>query len=327
MRYRPLGKSGIQVSEIGFGGWGIGGVTPGATSYGPTDDAVSRQALETAFECGITFYDTANVYGAGKSEQLIGETFQKRRDRVVIASKAGMSAYDAAPDFSATAIHASITGSLTRLRTDYIDLLQLHNPPADQPALDETIRCLETLRAAGTIRAIGISLHSPGDGLVFLGRYDLDAIQVNLNLLDQRAVECGLLTAASGKTGVIGRTPLSFGLLTDVADPNMAFRADDHRSRWPRAQIERWIKSGRDIAGSIATREGQSLAQIALRYCISPAAVSTIVPGILTSHEARTNASTSDLGALAAEELRLIGETYRRTNIFASEPIRPRSFG
>ena len=144
MRYRPLGSSSIQVSVVGFGAWGIGGRTPGATSYGATDDAVSRRALEEAFDRGITFYDTASVYGDGHSEELIGECFDGRRHEIVIATKAGITSSFRGYDFSAPALRASLEGSLRRLRTDYVDLFQLHNAGPDvvlhQPHIVELLQ-------------------------------------------------------------------------------------------------------------------------------------------------------------------------------------------
>ena len=127
MKYRPLGKTGLIVSEIGFGAWGIGGRTVGTTSYGDTDDAMSLAALRRARECGISFFDTSAAYGNGHSEELIGQAFEGSRTSIVIATKAGYDSWDRPPDFSPAAITVSAEASLRRLRTDYIDLLQLHN--------------------------------------------------------------------------------------------------------------------------------------------------------------------------------------------------------
>ena len=129
MRYRPLGKTGLQVSEIGFGAWGIGGRTVEQTSYGDTDDRTSLAALDRALERGITFFDTSAAYGNGHSEELIGRAVRGKRSRAVITTKAGYEAWDQPPDFSPSAIVASTERSLARLGTDYLDLLQLHNPP------------------------------------------------------------------------------------------------------------------------------------------------------------------------------------------------------
>jgi aryl-alcohol dehydrogenase-like predicted oxidoreductase len=129
MDTRPLGP--LRVSVIGFGAWGIGGLTPKATSYGETDDAVSRRALHEALDLGITFFDTSSVYGDGRSERLIGELAASQRDRMVIATKGGIAPGYAGYDFSSPALRASLEASLRRLRTDHVDLFQLHNASAE----------------------------------------------------------------------------------------------------------------------------------------------------------------------------------------------------
>ena len=131
MNYRSLGRTGLVVSEIGFGAWGIGGRTVSQTSYGDTDDRTSLAALARAQDCGITFFDTSAAYGNGHSEELIGEALAGVRHEAVLATKAGYEAWDQPPDFSAAAIVASTERSLARLRTDYVDLLLLHNAPLD----------------------------------------------------------------------------------------------------------------------------------------------------------------------------------------------------
>jgi aryl-alcohol dehydrogenase-like predicted oxidoreductase len=127
MKYRPLGRTGLSVSEIGFGCWGLGGVTPGATSYGEVDDAASLKALHRALDLGITFYDTSNLYGDGHSEELLGEAFTGRRDKVVIATKAGRSTYDTEA-YTPAELRRSVEASLRRLRSDYVDVVQVHSP-------------------------------------------------------------------------------------------------------------------------------------------------------------------------------------------------------
>src|SRR5215831_10165864 len=145
MNYRPLGRTGLIVSEIGFGAWGIGGRTVEQTSYGDTDDGVSLAALAQALDRGVTFFDTSAAYGDGHSEELIGRAVKRRRDKVVIATKAGYESWDRPPDFSPATVTASAERSLRRLGTDYLDLLQLHNPPAEllvAPELREAIQQL-----------------------------------------------------------------------------------------------------------------------------------------------------------------------------------------
>ena len=160
MKYRPLGKTGLTVSEIGFGAWGIGGRTSGTTSYGDTDDRTSLAALGRALDSGITFFDTSAAYGDGHSEALIGRAFGGCRDKVVIATKAGYESWDRPPDFSADAVVASTEKSLARLRSDYVDLLQLHNPTSEVLGDERLREALARLKAAGKIRAWGVSAKS-----------------------------------------------------------------------------------------------------------------------------------------------------------------------
>ena len=190
MEYRALGRTGLTVSVVGFGGWGIGGPTPGADSYGVRSDAENLAALGKAFDCGITFYNTAAAYGAGHSESLIGRAFHgSNRDQVVIATKAGVERFGEAPDWRPGALRASVEASLARLDTDRIDLLQLHNPPTallrERP---EILAALDKLRAAGKIRAWGLSLKSPLEGNDALRSLDAPVLQVNLNQIGRAHV-------------------------------------------------------------------------------------------------------------------------------------------
>jgi len=317
MRYRTLGDTELVVSEIGFGAWGIGGQTSGATSYGPTSDDASRDALRSAFDQGITFYDTASVYGDGHSEELLGEVFAGRRDRVVIATKAGRSVYADRPDYSGTAVRRSLEGSLRRLRTDYVDLLQLHDPPLAVLRDGDALATLERLRAEGKLRAVGVSVRSPDDGLHAVRDLGLRAAQVNLSLIDQRARDNGLLTlAAELGAGLIARTPLCFGLLSGRVAPDALFDPSDHRSGWPRPQIARWAEASRLFIAAVAERERQTPAQLALRFCLSFPGVSTVIPGMLTAAEVVENAIASDLGPLGPRDLAEIARVYGSHTFF-----------
>ena len=162
MKHRALGTTGIAVSEIGFGAWGIGGRTAGATSYGDTDDELSLAALGNALDAGITFFDTSPAYGSGHSEALIGRAFAgARRDRVVIATKAGYTDWTQPPDFAPGAIRRSLEASLRRLGTDRVDVLQLHNPAPALFATGVLAAALDGLVAEGKARCWGVSVKAP----------------------------------------------------------------------------------------------------------------------------------------------------------------------
>jgi aryl-alcohol dehydrogenase-like predicted oxidoreductase/nucleoside-diphosphate-sugar epimerase len=321
MRTRSLGRSGLVVSEIGFGCWGIGGLVAGA-SYGRTDDRTSLSALQRALDRGITFFDTADSYGDGHSEELLGQAFGNRRDQVVIATKAGHPDFRRPPDFSPPQLRRSAEGSLRRLRRERIDLLQLHNPTIDllrqQPEILET---LEALRREGKIGAFGVSTKAPAEAVLAIREFAIPVVQVNFNLVDHRALESGLLElAASTQTGVIGRTPLAFGFLSGMLGADTRFPEGDHRATWPAEQIQRWAGAARAFVGSIAARERQSLSQIALRFCLSYKEVGTIIPGMLRPEEVDENAAASDQGPLAPADLAAIRDVYSRSEFAVARP-------
>lgn len=320
MNYRQLGRTGIQVSEIGFGAWGIGGAMRGSISYGPTDDQESRAALNRAFEKGITFFDTADLYGYGHSERLIGETFQSKRAQVVIASKVGRLNQDGAQDFSPVHIRRSLDESLKRLKTDYLDLYQLHDPPIktleEGPEICETLR---SLKETGAIRAWGISLKDPSDGVAAITKFRCDAVQANFNMIDQRIIAVGLLQCCHEKgIGVISRTPLCFGFLTGEYSAATQFDAQDHRGRWSAAQRELWANANRAFA-DLKRSEGESLAQQALRYCLSYSEVSTVIPGMLNTKEVDDNIEASRLGPLEDHERGTIEWIYKGNKFFVKK--------
>ena len=254
MQYRKLGRTDLIISEIGFGAWGIGGRTAGQTSYGTTDDTSSRRALARAFDLGITLYDTAPPYGDGHSEELIGSAFRDRRSQVVLATKVGVEHFGKEPDLSPQALRHSLEGSLRRLGSDYVDLLQIHS--LDIAALRRNPAILETLNAMvdeGKTRALAMSAKSPDDAVAAVTEFGFKIVQINLNMMDLRAQQNGFLALAAERgIGVIARTPLCFGFLSGTIGTDTQFPDGDHRNGWSRAQIERWIEGAsclHDAAG------------------------------------------------------------------------------
>lgn len=320
MKRRRLSATDITLSEVGFGAWGIGGATPGATSYGPTDDAESLHALERAFALGIDFFDTSSVYGYGHSEVLLARAFARRRSAVTIATKAGLAEYGRPADFSPKALRASLEASLARLGSDYVDVFQLHNPARDVMARpDDVLALVAALRAEGRIRAFGVSVRAPEDGLLAIDVYQPDAVQTNFNLMDQRALDCGLLeVAARARVSVIARTPLAFGFLANDGGKLGSFDPRDHRSTWPADQIERWRTASDRLAGCMA--EAQPRAVFALRYCLSFDAVASTIPGMLRAEEVDANAAASGRGRLSAAELHEVARVYKDSDVFGPRP-------
>jgi aryl-alcohol dehydrogenase-like predicted oxidoreductase len=321
MKYRELGNSGIKVSEIGFGAWGIGGAVKNSRAYGPTDDNVSRIALHRALDKGITFYDTSPLYGYGHSEELIGSTFKKVREKIIISSKVGYLDFDGEQNFTKEHIRKSLEESLRRLQTDYIDVFQLHDPPLSLlEENSEIFSTLESLKQEGKIRLIGISTKSPNESLIAIEKYDFKSIQVNFSLIDQRALENGLFQKCEEKgVGIIGRTPLCFGFLTGKYDSKQSYSSSDHRSLWSKEQVDQWANAYKLFVKEITTEEQQSNAQIALRFCLSYSALSTTIPGLLTEEHVNENSHSSELGTFPVSVLERFKTIYNN-NVFFSSP-------
>lgn len=314
MKYRMLGNSGLLVSEIGFGCWGIGGDHQGAVAYGPTRDEDSLRALYSAFERGVNFFDTSDLYGHGHSEYLLGKAFHALRSKVLIASKGGMSSSENTGKVLSSSLRTSLEHSLRRLGTDYVDLYQLHSPSL--PALEEDTELfplLEQLRLEGKIRAYGISVRTPEDGLEVVRKYPCSCLQVNFSLFDQRGLENGLLEfCADRQVGVIGRTPLCFGYLTGHYTGDESFPGSDHRNRWSRSQVNKWVVTQKKFL-SFIPRDGKwTPTQFALRFCLSYKAVSTVIPGMLLESHVNENCGASDGGPLPRHVLEDIRSVYQQ---------------
>jgi aryl-alcohol dehydrogenase-like predicted oxidoreductase len=320
MKYRALGRTGFDVSEIGFGAWGIGGRTVGTTSYGDTDDRTSLAALDRALDRGINFFDTSSAYGNGHSEALIGQAFSAKRDRAVIATKAGYDAWDKAPDFSPAAVISSAEASLRRLRTDYIDLFQLHNPPQEALRAPELREALAELQRVGKIRAWGVSAKNPVEAIEAVREFDVAVVQANFNMMDVRALDGLLAEVEQRKAGFIGRTPLCFGFLSGAISKLTAFPPGDHRLGWSRAQLDNWIDGASDLLAAVQAAPGREGARSALRFCLAFPAISSAIPGILTPAEADENARASDFGPLPEAAVEAVLEINRTRQFFVARP-------
>jgi aryl-alcohol dehydrogenase-like predicted oxidoreductase len=319
MNYRNLGRTGLVVSEIGFGAWGIGGRTVNQTSYGDTDDRTSLAALARAHDCGITFFDTSPAYGNGHSEALIGQALGGVRHKVVLGTKAGYEAWDRPPDFSAAAIVASTERSLGRLRTDYLDLLLLHNAPLNVLLAPDVREALARLVASGKIRSWGASAKGPADALQALKACDVPVLQANFNMMDVRAATGGLFEEVNRrKAGFIARTPLCFGFLSGTITHDATFPPGDHRLGWPSAQLANWIDGATDLLKAVSATPGLAGVQAALRFCLAFPVVSTTIPGILTPAEAGQNVAASAMGALPRDAVAAVLEINRNRQFFVA---------
>jgi aryl-alcohol dehydrogenase-like predicted oxidoreductase len=318
VRTRPLGTTGIEVSEIGFGAWGIGGNAAGTLGYGATNDEQSLAALAEARRLGCTFFDTSNLYGWGRSETLLGRAFASCRSEIVIATKAGYVSADGDHDFSSDGIRRSLDNSLRRLQTDYVDLLQLHNPPPD--AVDEhLITVLDAMRREGTIRALGMAARTPDEALILAQRFRPASLQVNFNLADLRALRNGLFdTCREQSIAIIARTPLAAGFLTGRLAVEDKFDDSDHRARFGRTTRTRWIEAVQCLRPVFDDAVGATPAQNAIRFCLSFPEVSAVIPGMMRVSEVRENLAASRLPPLAERQLRTVEEIYDR--VFCDVP-------
>ena len=315
MKRRPLGNTGLSVPEIGFGTWGLGG-----TSYGPIDEKVAAATLLRALELGIDFFDTSDMYGDGRSEELLGQTFRGRRDQVLLATKGGNLPHTGMhmpQDFSVRHLTAALENSLRRLRTDHVDLYQLHSPTLpDVENNSELISLLQGWVQTGKIRTFGISVRSPADGLAAIQRLGFPVVQVNFNMIDQRAAEVGLFDLAKEKgIGIIARTPLVFGYLTGTLTGNEKFSGSDHRANWPRDQLTRWANAPR-LFDFLALPGRRTAAQACLRFCLDHDAVSIVIPGMMSISEVEENARASDLPPLVPAERQRIQDIYQTHDFY-----------
>lgn len=310
---RHFGRTSLQTSVIGFGAWAIGGPAMAGTlpiGWGPADDATSLRALERAREQGIDFFDTADFYGLGHSEELIGRAFGGRTD-VVVATKVGHRLNDDGSirlDYSRAHVEAACDASLRRLRRHAIDLYQLHSAKVKDLEQGECLETLERLRERGKIRYWGVSLNTfdPAPEAEWLMRHGAgDAVQLVLNVLNQRAVPLLCALAEQGY-GVIARMPFQFGLLTGRFTRESRFPPNDHRSFRLRPEVLAELLGILETdVWPVAERSGLSRTELSLAFCAGFHEVSTVIPGIRTPEQAETNAAARlSLGAAEHAALR-----------------------
>jgi aryl-alcohol dehydrogenase-like predicted oxidoreductase len=311
---RPLGRSGIQVSAIGMGCWAIGG------DWGMVDDAESIRALQRALDLGVTFFDTSNAYGGGRSERLIGQALVGRRVQAIIATKFGYITNERTGrinrnDASPQAIRQSCEASLRRLNTDYIDLFQLHlgGLPIEQAgAVRDT---LEQLVDEGNIRHYGWSTDDPARARFFAEGPHCAAVQHQLNLFDDHAAM--LAVCDEYNLAGINRSPLAMGLLTGKYTADSRFSAGDVRrsSRWwdyfkpdKMPGLLQRMEAVRDIL----TSDGRTLAQGALGWILARSQRAIPIPGFKNSTQVEENVGALRFGPLAAAQMQQIEQLLER---------------
>ena len=303
MRYRTFGKAGFEVSEVAYGAWGLGGLQ----WLGGTD-AEARRALQRAFSLGLNFIDTALAYGDGHSERLVGEAVRGAGRPVRVASKVppknqqwparrGIGLGEVFPyDY----IVACTEQSLRNLGLEALDLQQLHVWNPEWFGCDDWRRAFRDLKQSGKVRAVGVSIndHDPDSALELVRSGLVDAVQVIYNIFDQSPERRLLPLALEMGVGVIARVPFDEGALTGAITATTSFDPDDFRAEYfagdrPRQVAERVAALRRDLEGVPGT-----LPEIALRFCLSHEAVSTVIPGMRTVRHVEANLAVSDRGPL-----------------------------
>ncbi len=296
MEYRKFGKTDLMVSEVGFGAWAIGGgakVGDTPIGWGDTDDTTSTKAIYTALEAGITFFDTADFYGLGHSENLLGEVLKSNRN-AIIATKVGHRNIDEkiVLDYSKKYILKACEESLKRLKRNTIDYYQLHSARMNHLQQGDCIEAMEALKQQGKIRYWGLSLntfHPQAEADYLMENNVGDGLQLVFNLINQKALAT-IEKAALNGYGIIARMPLQFGLLTGKFSSQTGFAKDDHRSfRLTKEIIQVATELIEEKVLPIGKAEGLNLTQLALSYLLSFSQISTIIPGIRTGEQVLQN--------------------------------------
>ena len=316
MHVRQLGKTGCDVSEIGFGAWAIGG------SWGETDDRESLAAMHAAVDAGVTFFDTADVYGDGRSEQLVGRLLRERDERLFVATKFGRRVPLDLASYTYENLRSWLERSRENLGVDTVDLVQLHCLPWETYYIPSVFEACDRLVEEGLTRAYGVSVEKVEEALKAIEYPRVATVQIIFNAFRQRPADLFFQQARRRDVGVIARVPLASGLLTGKFSRDTSFAVDDHRAfnRHGESFDVGETFSGVDFETGLEVVEelrplvppGATLAQLALRWILDFEAVSTVIPGAKTPEQARANAAAAELPPLPEETHATIADLYER---------------
>jgi aryl-alcohol dehydrogenase-like predicted oxidoreductase len=315
MKYRELGRTGYKVSEVSFGAWAIGG------AWGKVDDDESLAALRRAIELGVNFIDTADVYGDGRSERLVGQICRENKERIYVATKAGRRLDPhTAEGYNRKNLIAFVERSLKNLRTETIDLLQLHCPPVEVYYMPEVFGVLDELVKAGKIRYYGVSVEKIEEALKAIEYPNVQSVQIIFNMFRHRPAELFFEQAKKRKVGILARVPLASGMLTGKLSSSSTFETDDHRNfnRHGEAFDRGETFSGVDYETGLEVVEqlrdicpaGMSMVQFALRWILMFDAVTCTIPGAKRPSQAEENFSASDLPPLSEKTMAEVKKIY-----------------
>ena len=326
MKYRTLGKSGIKVSEIGFGAWTIG-----LDWWGKKlDDNEASRMLKRAYDLGINFFETADIYGSGKSEKIIAQVFKDMRNDVVYSTKWGYDMYNAKQighnelpqKHNQEFLQFAIRHSLDRLQTDYIDVYSLHNPKMDAIKDDKLFASIDYMVKKGTIKSHGVAL-GPAigwkyEGLEAIEKRNITCLQTVYNILEQDPARDFMQAAERRNVGIMVRVPDASGLLTGKVNADTKFDKNDHRSFRKQDFIIEAMQKIENMR-PLASNKGWSITELAIKFILSQKQISVILPTMVSIEEIELLTSLSDGRYLNSTEIAKMEEMYEKN--FYVEPI------
>jgi aryl-alcohol dehydrogenase-like predicted oxidoreductase len=317
MNKRILGRTGFAVSEVSFGAWAVGG------TWGRVDDAESLRALHRAVDVGINFFDTADVYGDGRSERLIARLQKERRETLVVATKAGRRLPSQTPEgYNLANLSGFVERSLRNLEVDALDLLQLHCPPPAAYDRPEVFAALDKLVSEGKVRFYGVSVESVAEARAALRWPNVQSVQMIFNMFRRKPAESFFAEAARAKVGILARVPLASGLLTGKLGPKTEFAPDDHRSFNRQGQAfdvgetfsgvgyEDGLRAVEELRALVPA--GATLGQLALRWILMFPEVTCAIPGAKTPEQVDENARSASFPTLSADTMKRVLDVYDR---------------
>ncbi|HSL30466.1 MAG TPA: aldo/keto reductase [Anaerolineales bacterium] len=317
MQYRELGRTGWKVSTISFGAWAIGG------TWGEVQDEESLSALHRALDLGVNCFDTADVYGDGRSEQLLARLRKERNEPFHVATKAGrrLSPHIAA-GYTKENLTAFVERSLKNLDVEALDLLQLHCPPTDVYYMPEVFDALDGLAEAGKLRYYGVSVEKVEEALKAIEYPNVQTVQIIFNMFRQRPIDLFFKEAERRKVGILARLPLSSGMLAGKMTRDTSFEADDHRNGNRHGE---WFDRGETFSGldyetglqaveelRTLVPAGVTMSQLALRWILMFPAVTCAIPGAKRASQVEENVAAADLPPLSEDAMLRVQSIYDR---------------
>ncbi|MBN2035299.1 MAG: aldo/keto reductase [Chitinispirillaceae bacterium] len=316
MEYRTLGRTGWKISIVSFGAWAIGG------TWGTVHDRESLAALHTALDCGVNFFDTADVYGDGRSERLLARLKKERGEPFYVATKAGrrLNPHTAA-GYNRKNLTSFVESSLKNLETEAIDLLQLHCPPTEAYYQPEVFGILDDLVTAGKLKFYGVSVEKVEEALKAIEFPNVQTVQIIFNILRQRPADLFFARARARQVGILSRVPLASGMLTGKFNAASQFEADDHRSFNRNGEA---FDRGETFAGidyttalkavdllRLLVPQGATMTQMALRWILMFPEVTCAIPGAKRAEQVRENTKAALLPPLDETIMKQIAEIYQ----------------